>query len=209
MATQESRQRILDELRRRRGGMDVEELAGSLGLHANTVRWHLGRLADEGVVQSRPAARAAPGRPRILYSLAPAAAAGRDEHRLLAAMLTGALAQEPNGAERAAEVGRSWGRHLVPRPVPYAKVDGEAAVEQVGALLAEAGFAPEPEGREIRMRRCPFHDLAEAHPDVVCAVHRGLIDGALGGLGSELGVDRLDVFVEPDLCVAHLRRRAG
>jgi predicted ArsR family transcriptional regulator len=59
------------------------------------------------------------------------------------------------------------------------------------------------------MRRCPFHDLAEAHLDVVCAVHRGLIDGALGGLGSELEVDRFDVFVEPDLCVAHLRPHAG
>jgi len=55
------------------------------------------------------------------------------------------------------------------------------------------------------MRRCPFHDLAEAQPEIICAVHKGLITGALQELGSELEVAGLDVFVEPDLCVARLR----
>jgi predicted ArsR family transcriptional regulator len=55
------------------------------------------------------------------------------------------------------------------------------------------------------MHRCPFHDLAESAPEVVCAVHKGLIDGALEELGSDLRVDRLDVFVEPDVCVARLK----
>ena len=59
------------------------------------------------------------------------------------------------------------------------------------------------------MRRCPFHDLAETSPDVVCAVHKGLIDGALAELGSDLAVEGLDVFVRPDLCVARLRKAAS
>ena len=54
------------------------------------------------------------------------------------------------------------------------------------------------------MHRCPFHDLAEQYPDVVCAAHRGLISGALEELGSPLGVAELEIFVEPDLCVARL-----
>ena len=58
------------------------------------------------------------------------------------------------------------------------------------------------------MRRCPFHDLAESQPEIVCAVHRGLIAGALEELGSGLEVEGLDVFVEPDLCVARLARRS-
>jgi predicted ArsR family transcriptional regulator len=53
----------------------------------------------------------------------------------------------------------------------------------------------------------PFHDLAEAQPEIVCAVHRGLISGALEELSSELEVAGLDVFAEPDLCIAHLARR--
>jgi predicted ArsR family transcriptional regulator len=72
-------------------------------------------------------------------------------------------------------------------------------------LLDQQGFAPEAAEGEIQMRRCPFHELAETHPEVVCAVHRGLISGALGELGSGLEVEELDVFVRPDLCIARLR----
>jgi predicted ArsR family transcriptional regulator len=58
------------------------------------------------------------------------------------------------------------------------------------------------------MRRCPFHDLAEAHGQVVCRVHHGLISGALAELGSTLEVESLEPFVRPDLCIAHLAARA-
>jgi predicted ArsR family transcriptional regulator len=75
-------------------------------------------------------------------------------------------------------------------------------------VLDEQGFVPDADGCDVNMRRCPFHDLAEQHPEVVCAVHRGLISGALEELGSELEVGELSVFVEPDLCVARLARRA-
>jgi predicted ArsR family transcriptional regulator len=96
----------------------------------------------------------------------------------------------------------------VNRPLPLVQVDDADAVDEVVELLDAQGFAPASSGTEIRMRRCPFHELAETHPEVVCAVHRGLISGALGELGSTLDVDSLDVFVEPDLCIARLRRRA-
>jgi predicted ArsR family transcriptional regulator len=56
------------------------------------------------------------------------------------------------------------------------------------------------------MRRCPFHDLAETNPGIVCGVHRGLMAGALEALGSDLEVEGLDIFVQPDLCIARLRR---
>jgi predicted ArsR family transcriptional regulator len=55
------------------------------------------------------------------------------------------------------------------------------------------------------MARCPFHALAESQPDVVCAVQKGLISGALSALGSDLEVEALDGFVGPDLCIARLR----
>jgi predicted ArsR family transcriptional regulator len=54
------------------------------------------------------------------------------------------------------------------------------------------------------MHHCPFHDLAETAPEVVCAVHRGVIDGALAELGSGLAVSELQVFPRPDVCVARL-----
>jgi predicted ArsR family transcriptional regulator len=54
------------------------------------------------------------------------------------------------------------------------------------------------------MRRCPFHDLAEVNPGVVCGVHRGLVGGALAELGSKATVTSLDVFPRPGVCVLRL-----
>jgi predicted ArsR family transcriptional regulator len=203
------RVRIVEALGAAAGGLDVRTLARRLALHENTVRWHLGLLADAGLVESSPAANGRPGRPRMLYVLRPEAqhAAGRDEHRLLATILTGTVAELPDGEQRAEEAGRAWGRYLVRRPSPLERVTDELAVDEVTRLLDEEGFAAEAHGREIHMRRCPFHELAETNPGVVCGVHRGLISGALEELESRLGVDGLDVFVQPDLCVARLGER--
>jgi predicted ArsR family transcriptional regulator len=187
--------------------LDATELAGRLGLHANTIRWHLGILADAGIVASTPGPHTSRGRPRILYSLEPEPdERGSDEHRLLATVLTGALAAAPDGPERAEEAGRAWGRYLMARD-PLARTEEQAAVGEVVQLLDVQGFEPEAHGREIHMRRCPFHALAESQPEVVCAVHKGLLTGALSALGSGLEVEGLDVFVQPDLCVARLAER--
>jgi predicted ArsR family transcriptional regulator len=87
------------------------------------------------------------------------------------------------------------------------RVGDEEAVAEVARLLDEEGFAAEAHGAEIHMRRCPFHELAETNPGIVCSVHRGLMAGALEELGSDLEVEGLDVFVRPDLCVARLGQR--
>jgi predicted ArsR family transcriptional regulator len=206
----ERRRRLVEELRGEYDGLDVQELARRLGLHQNTVRWHLGVLADAGIVESRPAPRSAPGRPRILYLLSRSATApGRDEYRLLATILAGAVSEQEDGKAGAESAGRAWGRYLVRSPQPLARVSNEQAVGEVVRLLDEQGFAPHADGTDVGMHRCPFHDLAEQHPDVVCAVHRGLISGALEELGSGLEVSELDVFVEPNLCVARLAPRAS
>lgn len=204
------RVRIVEELRAAPDGLDVRALASRLALHENTVRWHLGLLADAGLVESSPAANGKPGRPRMMYALRPGVheTRGRDEHRLLATILTGTVAELSDGERRVEEAGRAWGRYLVRRPSPLERVTDELAVDEVTRLLDEEGFAAEAHGREIHMRRCPFHELAETNPGVVCGVHRGLISGALEELESRLGVDGLDVFVQPDLCVARLRPRS-
>ena len=47
--------------------------------------------------------------------------------------------------------------------------------------MAELGFDPavaEDGGRgTMAFTRCPFRELAEAFPDVVCPLHRGLVEG--------------------------------
>lgn len=203
------RVRIVDELRTATDGLDVRELSRRLGLHENTVRWHLGVLDDAGLIDFSPAPNGKPGRPRMVYRLrrGATASAGADEHRLLATVLTGMVAGLPDGEQRAEEAGREWGRYLVRRPSPLERIDDGEAVAEVARLLDDEGFAAEPQGSEIHMHRCPFHDLAETNPDIVCGVHLGLMAGALEELGSDLEVEGLDVFVRPDLCVARTARR--
>src|SRR5262245_37129411 len=133
------RVRIVEELRSAPDGLDVRALARRLGLHENTVRWHLGILDDAGLLDFSPAPNGKPGRPRMLYTLRPGATSGTggDEHRLLATVLTGTVADLPDGEQRAEEAGRAWGRYLVRRPSPLERVDDGEAVAAVAKLLDE------------------------------------------------------------------------
>ena len=76
------------------------------------------------------------------------------------------------------------------------------------SLLDDLGFAPERppiHGQQrIGLRHCPFLEVVQGRGPFVCGVHLALMQGAMDTLGAPLTVDRLDPFVEPDLCVAQL-----
>jgi predicted ArsR family transcriptional regulator len=189
------REAILAALREARDGLDTNQLAALLDLHPNTIRWHLGLLTDARLVQATPERRRARGRPSVVHRLTgEGVVRGRDEYRLLATMLTDVVAADRDGTRRAYDAGLRWGRHLQ-------KADPEANLAE---LLDRQGFDAKAHGDELEMRRCPFCALAESSPQVVCTLHRGILDGVLAGSGSRRAVERLDPFVEPGLCVAHL-----
>jgi predicted ArsR family transcriptional regulator len=149
-------------------------------------------------VQARPERRRGRGRPSVAYRLTGEGVAhGRDDYRLLATMLTDVVAADRDGEARAYEAGVGWGRHL-----QQAEPEAELA-----ELLDREGFEAEQEGDRLEMRRCPFYALAEDSPQVICTLHRGIIDGALAAAGSDDAVERLDPFVEPGLCVARLAEK--
>ena len=186
---------ILEALRAAPDGLDTKQLARALDLHPNTVRWHLGLLDDAGLVTEQPERRHGRGRPSIVHRLtSEGIASGRDEYRMLATMLTDALAADRNGEAQAYETGVRWGRHLQ-------QAEPDASVVE---LLDREGFAAEQIDDRIEMRRCPFYALAEDAPQVICTLHHGIVDGALEATGSGQSVERLDPFVEPGLCIAHL-----
>ena len=80
-------------------------------------------------------------------------------------------------------------------------------------MFDELGFAPERRGadgeHQVGLRHCPFLEVAENRTAVVCPVHLGIMQGALEAWGAPVTVERLDAFVEPDLCVAHLAPQRG
>ncbi len=157
------RETILAALRRERNGLDTNALAVIVGLHPNTVRWHVGVLTDAGLIQSKPERRHDRGRPSVVHRLTPDGVAHhRDEYRLLATMLTGALAGGSDGEARAYETGLRWGRYLMPTPSPAERLTPREATARVTRLLDEQGFAAE--ASEGAISHCPAGRSRTAPP---------------------------------------------
>ncbi len=94
-------------------------------------------------------------------------------------------------------------------PAPQRKQMGtKESIDHLVGVLDQLGFAPERRKsggeQQIGLRHCPFLELAETRTNVVCPIHLGLMQGVLESSAAPVGVDRLDAFVEPDLCLAHL-----
>ena len=209
----QSRAHVLDLLRAAGSPVGVRDIADQAGLHPNTARFHLDALVDAGLAARAPKERTTPGRPSMAYrAVAGGEPMGRRRYRLLAEMLTSLIAgMLPKPGEAAGEAGREWGRYLTEPPPPYQRLDVGEAVERLTATMAEIGFAPEAvtDGTQyqLRLRQCPFREVAENHQDVVCQLHLGLMRGALAQMRAPVTADRLQPFAEPSLCIAYLATR--
>ena len=82
---------------------------------------------------------------------------------------------------------RSGGSRAERDALPYANAASclEALVDQ----LDRVGFDPAVDGTDddetavIAFAHCPFRELAEAHPDLVCSLHRGMVEGFVDAMG--------------------------
>lgn len=206
------RREILDELRRGAGPLGVTEVAERLGVHPNTVRFHLDALVTQGAVEATVARPAGPGRPRTVYAARPGMdRGGVRQYRLLARILLGQLSSTgPGAAAAATEAGRAWGSHLVEREPPSRTPTVRGATDRLVAMLDDLGFEPragDDQRRRVRLEHCPFLELAEEFGPVVCPLHLGLMRGALEELDAPVTATRLEPFAEPGACVAHLETR--
>ena len=206
-----SRADVLDMLRAADGPLGVREVAQRMGLHPNTARFHLEALVKAGLAVRETEDRETPGRPRIGYRAVADGPSGRRRYRLLAEMLTGLIAGTMPEPGRAAEAaGREWGAYLTEQPPPYQKLSAEQAIGKLTAIMEELGFSPQAEAGDgagqyrLCLRQCPFREVAQHHQDVICALHLGLMRGALARMRAPVSADRLDPFVEPTLCIAQL-----
>lgn len=208
----ERRLTLLDLLRTSGEAMDAAALAQATGLHVTTVRFHLDALADAGLVEATREHAARRGRPRMLFS---ATSKTPDDDSTGYARLATVLARHwadeaPSPTVRAENAGRDWAasQHLT----PSGDTDLRAVAERVSTTFNELGFEAEPEDhgaeQRILLHHCPFAAVAREHPEVACAVHLGLLRGALDSLDAPPSETSLVPFVAPSLCVAHVKLAA-
>jgi predicted ArsR family transcriptional regulator len=189
--------------------MSILAIADALGVHANTVRFHLDSLVADGQVEQVEHGRKGPGRPPLMFAAVRQMDRGGTRHyRVLAEILAAALASERNPRAKAVAAGRAWGRQVDPHSPPKRVASADEAIDRLVEMLDDLGFAPErrtAKGKQqVGLRHCPFLELAETRGSVVCPIHLGLMQGALETWAAPVSVERLDAFVEPDLCLAHV-----
>jgi predicted ArsR family transcriptional regulator len=201
------RSAVLSVMRDLGRAASVEEIAGALDVHPNTVRFHLRRLVEDGSAEQTVDTRAGRGRPRSLFR-AVADRGGRN-YLMLARMLA-QTAAESGDAKLAERTGRSWGRQLLAEAGARPSKRPAKVAAHLETVLDSIGFAPrierEGDGLRVDLRHCPFLEVAREQPGLVCGMHQALIQGVLNGLASGMQVENLKPFVEPSLCTARVVR---
>lgn len=204
----------------------IASLARATGWHDNTIRGHVTALWEDGYLDRTREQRDAKGRPSWLWSAKRRDAA--TPYAELAGVLAESLARVSRDPARdAREAGRSWGLALGAQ-LPAARTRQEAERAVVEAMR-DQGFAPAPSPGSagidasvvddqldgapeddapdgaLVLRQCPLVEAAARRPDVVCAVHLGMVAGVLEAVGARDGGSVLLPFTAPGQCTLRLR----
>ncbi len=198
----DTRYAVYADVARESAPVATAEIAERLGLHPNTVRAHLDRLREVGLVDLSIDAHGAVGRPAHRWAVAasaPALGLEPSAFRLLAHLLAEAVAKAGLSADDLRAVAR-----LDDRPA----ADGRTHIglQSVVEGQADLGFDPVVTGdgdlATIAFVRCPFRELAAAFPDVICELHRGVTESIADA--ARMDVCRFDTLVDEHPCRVEL-----
>jgi predicted ArsR family transcriptional regulator len=179
-----------------------DDVASALGIGRTLAAYHLERLAAEGLLSvsyERRSGRSGPGagRPAKMYDRSErevAVSIPPRDYGLAARLLAHAAAHDEHGATRRAlrDAADSLGREIAAEATD---------TSDLAALLRARGYEPFDDDGVMRLRNCPFHAVAQSHPEVVCDMNLSL----LGGL---LGADDAEATLEPGpgRCCVAIRR---
>jgi predicted ArsR family transcriptional regulator len=188
------RRRLYEVVCERAEPVGRDEAAAAAGVGRALAVYHLDKLVEAGLLTAsyqRPPGRSGPGagRPAKLYIRSDrefAVTVPPREYELAARLLVQAVEADPGGNSRAAllEAARRLGAELGGR---FRAGDADrSGVADLDEALAAHGYEPRSgEDGVIRLRNCPFHQLAEHHREVVCGMNLGLVEGIVAGLGAQ------------------------
>jgi predicted ArsR family transcriptional regulator len=202
----ELRQRLYLFVRSAGRPVNRDEAASSAGISRKLAAFHLDKLVDRGLLTysyARPPGRGGRGAGRSAKYYEPSnrqidVTIPERRYDLLGSVLLRALRSQEQGetgeeaarraaGEAGAEIGRAERTRLgIAPPGP------ERAMAVATQVLEERGYEPYGDNRgHVRLRSCPFHELAEQGPDLVCGMNERLVEGVVRGLGNDtVGVVR-------------------
>ena len=189
------RRRLYDVVTSQPGPVSRDEAASAAGIGRALAVYHLDKLVESGLLTAsyqRPPGRSGPGagRPAKMYTRSDrefAVTVPPREYELAARLLVQAVEADPSDRSRTALAGaaRRLGTELGSAFRPAAG-EGDAAGQDVKGVLTQQGYEPccGADG-VIRLRNCPFHQLAEQHRELVCGMNLALVEGLVEGLGAD------------------------
>jgi len=173
--------------------------------------FHLDKLVEAGLLEAsfrRLGGRTGPGagRPSKMYQ--------RSEQKLqvtlparryeLAAEVLAQALEAPRAKSASAGVGAAAHRAGAALGAAGARTGRGSALGRVTQLLDAEGYEPTESPRGVvRMRNCPFHEVAQSHPDLVCGMNLAFMEGILEGAGADGVNATLDP--QPGRCCVTLR----
>jgi predicted ArsR family transcriptional regulator len=172
--------------------VSVRHLARHFKLHPNAIRQHLTKLEEAGLVSSESLKPTSSGRPQRVYKLkGPVHGAEllpRD-YKLLCEMLLELMVTSKIPIQEIKSFGRKWGERLV--KTRLGKDREPFSPDEIARLLVGQfsgwGFEPKLAGLsdrriDIRLQNCIFREVVEFHPDLVCPLLHGVLEGMLSPL---------------------------
>jgi predicted ArsR family transcriptional regulator len=191
-----TRRRMFEFCRRVGRAITRDEAAVEVGISRKLAAFHLERLVEAGVLRAhyeradgiRKVGRAPklyePTEADLQVSIPP-----RRPDLLAEILLDGVLSHQQAEADplesarqAAFRHGEQVGEDERARSRP-GRLSAERALTLSEATLAGVGFEPvRPRPDCVRLHSCPFHPLAQSHPEAVCGINHAFLTGVLSGL---------------------------
>ena len=160
-----------------------DQAAAGVGLARHTVKFHLDRLVDDGLLETefrRLSGRRGPGagRPSKLYRRASRqieVTLPERHYDLAGQILAGAV-----------ETAAATGGPVLEAVDEAASAEGRRLADpgtELTDVLTGLGFEPRVTGEGVVLGNCPFHTLATSHTALVCGMNLGMLTALLDERG--------------------------
>jgi predicted ArsR family transcriptional regulator len=207
------RRSLYEHVARQPQAVSREEAARAVGISRLLAAFHLDKLVKAGLLAAsyrRVSGRQGPGagRPSKFY--------GRSQREVevsvpqrryeLVAQLFAQSLEDPRAVparEALYEAARRFGANLGQQARQRAgrRASQSRLLSLADEQLEASGYEPYRDGPVIRLRNCPFHQVAQGHRSLMCGANLSLMQGLLNGLE----VRGVQAGLEPDdgrCCVA-------